>query len=99
MGKLYRYTANGEGVWSSGKRLLPAELVDEASEARKWMPRPLLPEGKYRFYLTEKGREQYEKTLLTVHKKYLTNIAFEEVDPTMVGAAIYEDEWQVVTKT
>lgn len=58
--KLYRYTANGEGIWSAGKRLLPEDLIEEAWEARKWMPKPQLPDGDYRFYLTEKGKEKYE---------------------------------------
>lgn len=95
---LYRYTANGEGIWAAGKRLLPEELMDEAWEQRKWMPKPQLPEGEYRFFLTAKGKEQYEKTLLNTHKKYLTNIKSEEVDPTKIGEVVYEDEWQVVAK-
>lgn len=96
--KLYRYTADGEGIWSAGKRLLPEELVDEAWEQRKWMPKPELPDGEYRFFLTEKGKVQYESTLLNTHKKYLSNIECEEVDPKNVGEVAYEDEWQVVSK-
>ncbi len=96
--KLYRYTTNGEGVWAAGKRLLPKELVDEALEQRKWMPKPELPEGEYRFFLTEKGKDKYEKTLLNVHKKYLPNIKSEEVEPFKLGNVVYEDEWQVVVK-
>lgn len=96
--KLYRYTTNGEGIWSAGKRLLPEELADEAWEQRKWMPKPQLPDGEYRFFLTDKGKDQYEKTLLNVHKKYLTNIKSEEVDPSKIGEVVYEDEWQVVVK-
>jgi len=96
--KLYRYTSNGEGVWSAGKRLLPEELVDEAWEQRKWMPKPELPEGGYRFFLTEKGRSEYEKTLLNVHKKYLSNIKLEEVCRSDIREVVYEDEWQVVIK-
>ncbi len=96
--KLYRYTANGEGVWSAGKRLLPDELVDEALEQRKWMPKPQLPEGEYTFFLTEKGKERYENTLFNTHKKYLSNIQLEEIDPTKIGEVVYEDDWQVVAK-
>ncbi|MBP7134093.1 hypothetical protein KBA73_02650 [Patescibacteria group bacterium] len=96
--KLYRYTANGEGIWSAGKRLLPEELVDEAWENRKWMPKPQLPDGEYRFFLTEKGRKKYEETLLNTHKKYLSNIQLEEVDQSNVGEVVYEDEWQVVSR-
>lgn len=96
--KLYRYTANGEGIWAAGKRLLPPELVDEAWEQRKWMPKPQLPEGEYRFFLTAKGKEQYEKTLLNVHKKYLSNITSEEVDRSSIGTVVHEDEWQVVVQ-
>ena len=77
---------------------MPPELVDEAWKQRKWMPKPELPEGDYRFYLTEKGREQYEKTLLNTHKKYLPNIKSEEVDAAKIGEVVYEDDWQVVAK-
>lgn len=63
MEKLYRYTTNGEGVFSTGKRLLPKELVDEVLEAKKWLIKPNLNSGNYRFYLTQKGREMYKKTL------------------------------------
>ncbi|MBI5126705.1 MAG: hypothetical protein HZA80_03005 [Candidatus Taylorbacteria bacterium] len=95
---LYRYTSNGEGIFSAGKRLLPESLVDEAWEARKWMPKPSLPEGEYRFFLTEKGKVQYESTLLKVHQKYLSNIKMEEIDPHTIGEIVYHDEWQVVVK-
>ena len=61
--KLYRYTTNEEGVWSAGKRLLPDNLINEAFEQRKWMKKPKLPNGEYQFFLTEKGKEQYEKNL------------------------------------
>lgn len=97
---LYRYTADGEGIWSAGKRLLPEELIAEAGEARKWLPKPNLPSGgKYRFYLTHKGKEQYEKTLLLVHKKYLKDIKVEKVAMGVVkkiGSIVYQDEWQIV---
>ena len=59
--QLYRYTSNGEGVFSAGKRLLPENLVDEAWEARKWMPKPKLPEGEYRFLLTPKGKKNMRR--------------------------------------
>lgn len=100
--QLYRYTADGEGIFSAGKRLLPEDLVDEAWKARKWLPKPNLPsDGNYRFYLTPKGKKQYEKTLLQVHKKYLKDIKLEEVTVEVVkkfGSIIYEDEWQVVVE-
>ena len=94
--KLYRYTSNKEGIWAAGKRLLPQDLVDEAWEARKWMPKPELPEGEYHFYLTKQGKEKYEQTLLHVHKKYLTNIEHEEVGASTIGKPVYQDEWQVI---
>lgn len=96
--KLYRYTTNGEGVWSAGKRLLPDNLIDEAFEQRKWMQKPQLPNGEYRFFLTEKGKEQYEKTLLNVHKKYLPNIKCEEIELSDNDEIVFTDEWQVVVK-
>lgn len=96
--KLYRYSSDGEGVFSAGKRLLPKNLIEEAWEARKWMPKPQLPEGDYRFFLTPAGKEKYESTLLNVHQKYLPNIKCEEIDPSRIGNIVYEDEWQVVVK-
>ena len=96
---LYRYTSNGEGVWSAGKRSLPSELVDEANENRKWLVKPNLPEGDYSFYLTEKGKEMYEKTLLKTHRKYLTNIRLETVsleDLIHFGNLVYQNNLQVV---
>lgn len=99
---LYRYTSNDEGIWSAGKRLLPEELAGEALEARKWMPKPDLDRTKnYRFYLTPKGMEMYESTLLKVHQKYLQNIKKEAVSYTKVlevGPIAYEDEYQVVVE-
>lgn len=101
-GHLYRYTADGEGIFSAGKRLLPENLVNEARKARKWLPRPDLPQsGNYRFYLTSKGKEQYEKTLLNVHKKYLQNVKIRQVSIDVInaiGPVVYEDEWQVVVR-
>lgn len=96
--KFYRYTSNGEGIFSAGKRLLPENLVSEAWEARKWMPKPQLPEGDYVFFLTYQGKKQYEKTLLDVHGKYLPNIKCEEIGSSNIGAIYYEDKWQVVIK-
>jgi hypothetical protein len=98
----YRYTADGEGVFSAGKRLLPKHLIEEANEARQWLPKPNLPsDGMYRFYLTLKGKEQYEKTLLKVHRKYLKNIKTEEAIIKVIknfGSIVYEDEWQIVVE-
>lgn len=96
--KLYRYTTDGEGVWSAGKRLLPATLVEEASANRAWLVKPQLPKGEYRFYLTEKGKEQYERTLLNTHRKYLAHISCEEIDSAHVESIVYEDTYQVVAK-
>ncbi len=95
---LYRYTTNNEGVWSAGKRLLPKDLVEEVLEAKKGLPKPKLPEGDYRFYLTESGKRKYESTLLLSHKKYLTKIKKEKIQRHKIINIIYEDEWQVVEK-
>ena len=62
------------------------------------MPKPELPDGEYRFFLTKQGKEQYENTLLNTHKKYLSHIKCEEVDPSQLGEVVYKDEWQVVAK-
>ena len=93
---LYRYTTKGEGVFSAGKRLLPEHLVEEVLEAKKWLKKPNLPEGEYRFYLTKKGKEKYEKTLLLSHNKYLPDIKIEEIDSSKLKRVVYEDEYQVV---
>ena len=95
---LYRYTSKGEGIFSIGKRLLPKDLVNEVMDNKKWIIKPKLSEGEYRFYLTEKGKEMYEKTLLISHKKYLSNIRVESMDRKKVKNVAYEDEYQVVEK-
>lgn len=96
--KLFRYTSNGEGVWSAGKRLLPDDLVGEAFEQRRWLPKPSLPEGEYVFYLTLKGKSRYDETLLNVHKKYLADIVCESLEVPDETSFVYVDEWQVVMK-
>lgn len=93
---VYRYTSAGEGVFSIGKRLIPNNLLAEVIEAKKWIPKPNLPEGKYCFYLTEKGCERYEKTLLNSHKKYLKDIHKETKKISELKKIVYRDEWQVV---
>ena len=94
--RLYRFTTNGEGVFSAGKRLLPEELIDEVNERRKWLQKPNLSEGNYRFYLTEKGKQMYEQTLLLSHRKYLLDIKSQVISRNELGKIIYEDEYQVV---
>lgn len=96
--QVYRYTTNGEGVWSAGKRLLPPHLVEEANQSRAWLTRPDLPEGNFRFWLTEKGKQQYESTLYLTHQKYLAKVTLEEVSRDSLGEIVYEDEYQVVEK-
>lgn len=96
--KLYRYLANGEGVWSAGKRLLPKALVGEANQNRAWLKKPELSDGNYRFWLKELGKEQYEQTLYKTHQKYLPNITVEEKDENELGEVAYEDEFQVVER-
>lgn len=93
---VYRYLANGDGVWSAGKRLLPAELVGEANQNRAWLAKPELPDGNYRFWLTELGKDKYEQTLYKTHQKYLPDITVEEKDRKELGKIIYEDEFQLV---
>lgn len=78
--------------------MLPEELVEEVLEAKKWLPKPTLKEGNYRFYLTEKGKGRYEETLLLSHKKYLFNIKCETINKNKLSKIIYEDEWQVVER-
>lgn len=97
--KLYRYTSQGEGVFSIGKRFPPKYLAEEADAARKWLPCPELPEGEYQYFFTEKGKEEYEKTLLPVHKKYLSDIQCEEAGSPESSRVAYEDEWQTIVRT
>lgn len=96
--KLYRYKTNGEGIFQAGKRLLPSSLVEEGLEAKKWLKKPKLPKGRYVFYMTEKGKDLYEKTLLLSHKKYLKDIRREEISRSQLKNIIYEDEYQVVER-
>ena len=95
---LYRFTTHGEGVFSAGKRLLPPALLSEVIEAKSWLPKPSLPRRTYRFYLTKKGKEKYEKTLLISHKKYLPDIRCKTILRSALKSIVYEDEWQVVDK-
>jgi len=96
MKKLYRYTAKSEGIFSVGKRLLPEHLVEEVLEAKKWLMKPKLPKGNYKFYLTEKGKKMYKNTLLKSHYKYLKDIKYETIVKNRIRNIIYEDEYQVV---
>lgn len=95
---IYRYTTNGEGVWSAGKRLLPLELVDEVNENRKWLIKPNLPEGKFRFWLTEEGKEKYLSTLYATHIKYLENIELhmDSLENLNKDKIVYQDDYQIV---
>lgn len=94
--KLYRYTSGGKDVFSHDAVL--AKNLAELTEAGKWLPSPELPEGDHRFFLTEKGKAEYEKTLLPLHKKYLSDISSEEAEFSGIKGIVYEDEWQVVAK-
>ena len=62
------------------------------------LKKPILPEGEYKFYLTKKGKDEYEKTLLLSHKKYLENIKLEKYPFSKLKNVIYEDEYQIVDK-
>lgn len=94
--KLYRYTSQGKDVFSHDAVL--AKNLAELTEAGKWLPSAELPEGVHRFFLTEKGKAEYEKTLLPLHKKYLPDISCEEAEFSSVRGVVYEDEWQAVAK-
>lgn len=94
--KLYRYTSQEKDVFSH-EAVLASNLA-EMADAGKWLPSPNLPEGTHQFFLTEKGREEYEKALFPLHKKYLSDISCEETDASAIDGVVYEDEWQVVVK-
>lgn len=94
--KLYRYTSQEKDVFSGDTAL--GKNLAEMAEAGKWLESPKLPEGSYRFFLTEKGKEEYEKSLLPLHKKYLSDISCKEADFSEIKGIVYEDEWQVVAQ-
>ena len=94
--KIYRYVTNNEGVWSAGKRLLPSELIDEVNKNRSWLKKPDLPDGNFRFWMTDNGNSKYLDTLYKSHTKYLPNIEVIESDSSELGKIVYEDEHQIV---
>lgn len=99
---VYYYTANNEGVFSAGKRLLEDAIaknivsLDEVLKAKEWLPKPELPEGEYRFYFTKEGNRIYGETLLTIHKKYLENIQCHIIPRANLKNIVYSDIYQVV---
>lgn len=96
--KLYRFTTNGRGVWSEGKRLLPTDLIEEVNTNRKWLKKPDLPEGDYIFYLNERGKEKYLASLYKTHQKYLKDITETLTSLSDKETVVYEDEHQVVVR-
>lgn len=93
--KLYRYTSQKKDILSPD--VLSAEHKAEATVG-KWLVRPELPPGEHRFFLTEKGKEEYEKTLESVHKKYFADIVCEETKQSEIDGIAYEDEWQIIAE-
>lgn len=91
--KLYRYTAQK-------KDLLSPEVLSGKQEAlaKEWLLRPKLPEGEYQFFLTEKGKGEYERNLLPLQKKDFSDISCEEKELSEIDGIVYEDEWCIVAK-
>ena len=58
----------------------------------------MLDFGEYHFYLTQRGKEFYEKTLLPVHEKFLEDISCETVEKESLKYISHEDEFQVIEK-
>jgi hypothetical protein len=94
--KLYRYSSQKKDILSPDT--LSPEYRAEAAPAGKWLVRPELPPGEYRAFLTEKGKEEYEKMLESVHKKYFTDIVCEEIKQSEINGIVYEDEWQSIAE-
>jgi hypothetical protein len=101
--KLYRYTTNGEGTFSAGRRLLdsqPPEFIAKVLEVvkknKEWLILPELEEGNLEFYWTELGKEKYESGVYLIHKKYLPDIQLETIsDEELQGKVVYRDMYQV----
>ena len=92
---LTRYESGGRGTWDVGKEKMPEELLQQVLESKAWLKRPELPEGEYTSYFTPSGAEQYEKTLLPIHRKYLSEIVKKQQGRPDTEPA-YEDEHQVL---
>jgi hypothetical protein len=100
---LYRYTTNGEGTFSAGRRLidslsadLKAEVLSVVAKNKSWLTLPALSMDNLEFYWTELGRQKYEESFLVVHQKYLPNIQFIVTTyEQLSGPIVYEDIYQV----
>lgn len=103
---LYRYTSNGEGTFSAGRRLLdeqPKEFIDRmvqvVKDNKQWLVLSRIEHDNLEFFWTEKGKEEYEKTFLPMHREYLPNIEITEVKrEELLGEIVYEDEHQIGIK-
>jgi hypothetical protein len=102
-GMLYRYTTNGEGTFSAGRRLLntqPKEFIEKMLEVvrrnKSWLRLPELSMDNLEFYWTEEGKSKYEEDFLPMHRQYLPDIKLEVVNyDELPGEVVYEDEHQV----
>lgn len=102
-GKLYRYTTNGEGTFSAGRRFLdtqPKDFIEKMLEVVKrnksWLRLPELPIDNLEFYWTEEGKLKYDAEFLLMHKRYLPNIKLDKVSyDALPGDIVYEDKHQV----
>ena len=96
---VYRYTFSGECVFTEGMKYIPSdEVLEKVTAAKQWLPQPLLPFGTYKFFLTEKGKEHYEKTLKIVHESFLKDIQCEKVSIKNIGEVVYRDAFQIIAK-
>ena len=100
---LYRYTTQGEGTFSAGRRLidslgaeLKSEVLSVVANNKSWLTLPKLNERNLEFYWTELGKSKYEESFLPVHRKYLVNIVLETIEYSeLSGPVVYEDEYQI----
>lgn len=102
-GNLYRYTTNGEGTFSAGRRLLDTQTPDFIAKVlaivaknKDWLVLPELEYDNLEFYWTESGKKKYEEGFLPSHSEYLPNIQLEIIKyDELKGKVVYEDEYQV----
>ncbi|NIQ78530.1 MAG: hypothetical protein GTN93_10635 [Anaerolineae bacterium] len=95
MSNLYRWTAEGEGIFAVGKRKIPKDLVPLFREQANWLFKPMLPPGDIEFLFTERGNRRYINSILPIHKKYLKKIKSKKIPRSMVKEILYEDQFQV----
>lgn len=95
MAHLYRYTADGTGVFIMEDELRPTYLERELEAAKWWLYSPDLRRDDITFYLTEKGKEMYDKTIKPLHETFLPRLHLSRIERPAADRIAHEDEFQV----